>query len=73
MAGAPFWLRHRESDRIAGPLQRRPRATAGVAQIAECFNDILGRSLVFVPRSGAVPRPTATQRQSRRMRPLAVL
>lgn len=61
--------RNRESHRILRPLRRSPAATAGVAEIAESFQDVLRRYFPLMSRGGAVPAPAATQRKPGRMRP----
>jgi len=64
--------RQREAHGVPLAVWRRPRAAAGIAQIAECFDDMLRRSFIFVLRSGTAASPSSTQRQTRRMRPASV-
>jgi len=63
----------RESNGIPVTLGRRPDATAGVSEVAEGFEDVLGRYLLFVPWRRAVSLPSAAKGQARRMRPTAIL
>src|SRR6478736_6328300 len=64
---------HCESHGIPQALDRRPTATAGVSQVAEDFEDVLSRNLLFVSGSRAMPFPSTSQRQTRGMRPTAIL
>jgi len=66
-------LRHKpKSNCIPGSILRRPRATAGIAQIAESLKDVLRRIAILMTGRGTVATPPCTQRQARRMRPTAV-
>ena len=64
--------RYREADRIAGSLPRSPSATAGVTQIAESFEDVLGGLLALMAGSGTVAAPSPAEREPRGMWPAAV-
>src|SRR5438270_4540658 len=65
--------RYRNSNRIPKALLRRPVTTARIAQVAKCFQNILGRSFANVTWSRAVPAPPGAERKPRRMRPRAIL
>src|SRR5437899_5695067 len=65
--------RNRESHRIPYALLWRPTATAGIPQVAECFQNILRGEFAFVAGSRAVTTPSVAERQPRRMRPAAIL
>jgi hypothetical protein len=66
------WGRYCKSHGIPIALGWRPSATSRVSEIAECLENVLGRSLLFMAGSRAVAAPTASQWQSSGMRPVAV-
>jgi hypothetical protein len=51
--------RYGKADRIPLALRRRPATTAGIAEIAESFKNVLRGSLIFMPRSRTVAVPSA--------------
>jgi hypothetical protein len=61
---------NRKSQSIPAPFRRHPTATAGIAQIAETFEDILRRNGLLVAGSRAMATPSATERKTRRVRPV---
>ena len=64
--------RDRESHCIPYTVRWRPTATAGIAKIAECFQNVLPRQFAFVAGSCAVPTPSSAQWKPCWMRPGAV-
>jgi hypothetical protein len=61
-----------ESDRIPKAFLRRPAATTCVSEVAECFQDVLRRTLAFVPGRHAVATPSRSQRKPSRVGPVAI-
>src|ERR1017187_9477229 len=70
--GLVLWSGDGESYSIPNARRRRPVTAAGVSQIAECFQDLLRRNLVFVAGGRAVTAPSASKRKPGRMRPFAI-
>ena len=62
----------RESHCIPPALRWRPAATAGVSQVAECFQNILRRKFAFMAGGRAMTAPSKSQRKPRRMRPVSI-
>ena len=65
--------RYGKTDRIPGALRWSPAATARITKIAEGLKDVLTWRLLLVSRRSAVAVPATAQRQTRGMRPVAVL
>jgi len=54
---------HGEAHGIPCPIRWRPGTTAGIAKIAECFENIQWRDFRLMTRSGAVATPSRSQRK----------
>src|SRR5580704_2593065 len=61
----------RKPYRVPDALWRSPTATAGIAEIAESLQNVVSWSFTFVTRRSAVAAPSASEGQSRRVRPAA--
>src|SRR5215469_6371383 len=64
--------RNCDADGIPLAFGWRPTATAGVAEIAESLQNILGRNVAIMTGGGAMALPSAPQRKPCRMRPIAL-
>jgi hypothetical protein len=66
---------HGEPHRVPGAIVIlwSPATTAGIAKIAESFENVLCWNLALVAGCGAVAAPSRAQRKSRGVRPRAVL
>src|ERR1700722_16285481 len=64
---------HAKADCIPLAFLRSPRAAVGITKIAKCLLHMLLGNLAFVAGSGAMPAPSSTERQPRRMRPVAAI
>jgi len=47
-----------ESNRIPKSIRWSPATTAGISEVAECFENIWRWNFAFVPGSGAVTTPS---------------
>src|SRR5271156_6712280 len=65
-------LRDRKADRIPIAGWRKMRTGCGVAEIAE-FAEVRIRGCQLLSRGAAVARPSRAQRQTRRVRPGAIV
>jgi hypothetical protein len=65
--------RNSKTHRVPTSLRWRPTASAGISQVAEGFQNILRGNSLLVPGRGAVSAPSATERETCRMRPVPIL